>query len=701
MRRVGVLLAISLGSFAIFSAAALGASYNVYICGSWSNNQGPLVPAAAPGMSAGAFNCGGGFAAHLDLSKPGLPGVPNGQSASWTATAPPDITITHIYTVNDFSAFVGSGNGWWGEFFWNGGPGPAGRSSQITDSFQTFGCCQASFNNTTVGWFISCASSSGCSYPAAVDVSGVDLAVDEDRGPWLVAPYGLWQASGWVRDRFQLAFYGDSPSGVCQLSASLNGQPVTLGPSAVVGRNSSTWHQCAGASASPTIQTADYGQGPMPLTIDGCDAAGACTSGAYTKTIYVDNSHPWVSLASPGDAPVTAGTQYVTATAGGSPSGIAEIDCSVDGGTAQRFSEGGAQQPSAQVPVSGLGEHTIQCSADDTAVAQDGSHGWSASASAGLKIGEPTLSAISFTNIANKLRCSRVRKRTRVPAHWVTVRRHHRLVRVHRRAHTKVVKVTHCHPRIVKRRIIVWVTVHRHGRKVRVKRRKVIRVALPPRIVAHATRRVHHGRGTTVSGWLGTTDSVALGGQTIRVLTAPDNGLGQFSLAAVASTAANGGWTAQLPAGPSRLVEAIYDGGPTTESSISGQVRLIVPAKVEVRIVPRIVPWGSTIRITGQVVGGYVPTNSSLLRLNVGIGRIGHLEGLPEIQPDGRFLIVWKFDAGHGVLHPWFSVGTLSESAFPWAPGTSKRVVVTLGKRTPLAKHHHRKHSHAKRHRRR
>ena len=147
----------------------------------------------------------------------------------------------------------------------------------------------------------------------------------------------------------------------------------------------------------------------------------------------------------------------------------------------------------------------------------------------------------------------------------------------------------------------------------------------------------------------------------------------------------------------------MYDGGSTTEASQSAQVHLIVPAEVKIKISPRIVPWGSTIRITGQVVGGYVPINSNLLRLNVGIGRIGHLEGLPEIQPDGRFLIVWKFDAGHGVLHPWFSVGTLSESAFPWVPATSKHVVVTLGKRTPVvaAKHHHRRHSHRRRHKRR
>ena len=58
-------------------------------------------------------------------------------------------------------------------------------------------------------------------------------------------------------------------------------------------------------------------------------------------------------------------------------------------------------------------------------------------------------------------------------------------------------------------------------------------------------------------------------------------------------------------------------------------------------------------------------------------------------------MIVWKFDRGSGVLHPWFSVGTLSESAFPFAPGTSSRIVITLGEPTPpraAVKHHHRGH---------
>jgi hypothetical protein len=51
------------------------------------------------------------------------------------------------------------------------------------------------------------------------------------------------------------------------------------------------------------------------------------------------------------------------------------------------------------------------------------------------------------------------------------------------------------------------------------------------------------------------------------------------------------------------------------------------------------------------------------------------------------------------VIHPWFSVGTLKEAAFAYAPGTSKHMVVTLGKPTPVSAHHHKaKHHRGKRH---
>jgi hypothetical protein len=148
MKRLAITLAIASAAFLVSSSSAPGASYNVYVCGYWNASTGPFVAATSPHMQ--AYACGS--FGDLNLSAEPPPAIPNGQGASWSTTAPPGLRITHIYTVADGSTGVGSGEGWWGEFYWNGGPGPAGRSNQIRDNaFPTDGCCQASFNNQTVG----------------------------------------------------------------------------------------------------------------------------------------------------------------------------------------------------------------------------------------------------------------------------------------------------------------------------------------------------------------------------------------------------------------------------------------------------------------------------------------------------------------------------------------------------------------------
>jgi hypothetical protein len=608
--------------------------------------------------------------------------VPAGRAGGWRTTAPSGLTIVganvpfprlHVYGA--------AGTGYVAEFYWDTG------AQRVNDGFQQgYGWGGAT---STFGFQLRCAGYSNtgvCRNDSNVQVDDIALQVHETQGPSLVAPDGLWQQSGWVRGSWPVHFYGDSPSGLCGLSASLAGQAIPGSTGSTV--NPTVWHQCAAPAFDAMVNTAQYGQGGVPLVLGTSDAAGVPASA--TRAVLIDNSVPIVSISGPTDAPSTAGTQYVTATAS-ALSGVAGLSCSVDGGAASWHAGS-----SAQVPVTGVGQHTVACSAENNAVDSAGNHGWSPQSSWSLKIGYPTVTGIGFSSIVNALRCGRERERVRLPARWVTVRRGHKLVRVRKRAGIKIVKVMRCHPRIARRRVSVWTTVRRHGKKVRVRRTKTVTVPLLPRAIMRTSRRVAYGRGTVVSGWLGLSDGTALTDQVVRVLSAPDNGLGQFSQVAVARTDGYGGWSAQLPPGPSRLVQAVYDGSTTTESSSSAQVRVVVPAVVRIRISPTIVPWGSEIRVTGQVLGGYVPTNSNLLRLNVGIGRIGHLEGLPAIQRDGRFVIVWKFDAGHGVMHPWFSVGTLSESAFPYAPGTSRRVIVTLGMRTPIVKRHHPAATHRK-----
>lgn len=653
------------------------ADETMQVCGSFANNvfaastvSGITTTGQCPAPS---YN-GGGFG----LFNSGT--TSRGQTGRWQTVAPAGLELVGATANQIVSAGVNAGGDYGGGFYWS-----SGGSQTNAQTPSSLGMIFAS-PSSYFGMQLVCGKNS-CTAPAQLDVGAFSLYVRETSGPGFNAPSGLWQTGGWIRGTWPFVTSGDSPSGLCTLSAALDGQLIdtTTSPKDV-----STWHQCAAPAISQPVDTARYGQGAVPLTLSASDAAAVPAS--LTKTVYIDNSTPTVSLSGPVDAPSTAGTQYVTATAGGSPSGIAQIVCSVDGGPGQAFA--GA---SAQVPVGGIGQHSVACFAENNAVDPSGAHGTSTTGTWSLKIGQPTELGIAFDKLVG-LRCHRARVRVTIRGHWITVRRHGKRVRLKARTRTKVERVERCHPRTVRRRTVVIVRVRRHGHVVKVKRVRYFRVVVPPRVVAKTARRVRFGRTTTVNGWLGTSTGTALGGQVVDVLAAPANGSNAFAQVATVTTAADGTWTASLPAGPSRIVEAVYDGAPTTEASSSGQVRVVVPAVVRIAIHPRIVPWGSEIRVTGQVLGGYVPTNSSLLRLNVGIGRIGRIEGLPDIRPDGRFLIVWKFVAGRGVIHPWFSVGTLAEAAFPYAPGTSKHMVVTLGKPTPVRRRHHRavKHRHQK-----
>ncbi|MDQ6816359.1 MAG: hypothetical protein M3018_02995, partial [Actinomycetota bacterium] len=262
---------------------------------------------------------------------------------------------------------------------------------------------------------------------------------------------------------------------------------------------------------------------------------------------------------------------------------------------------------------------------------------------------------------------------------WTLVRRHHKLVRVRGRAHFKTVRVIRCHAHTARIKVQVWVTVVEHGKRVRVRRTRVVRVVLPPHLVTASRKRVRFGHRTTVSGWLGTTRFKALAGQTVEVLTAPDNGQGAFTPAAVVSTNVDGFWNAHLPPGPSRLVEAIYAGGADTEPSTSSQAHLVVPASVRLHVRPTATRWGRTIYISGSLQGGYLPPAGELVVLWIGwrggSAEIGHLY----TGPDGRFQAPYTFLRGNGTQHYQLWSATARESDYPFSAARSRRISVTVG----------------------
>ena len=270
-------------------------------------------------------------------------------------------------------------------------------------------------------------------------------------------------------------------------------------------------------------------------------------------------------------------------------------------------------------------------------------------------------------------------------------------MRVKRGGHFKTIKVV----KIVKQCTAKRVRIARHRWRIR-------RSCKIPPLHLKKMERVRFGRKVTIHGLLTTEQRIPIASVPVQIMAAPDNGLGAFAPMASATTAADGSWTAILPPGPSRLIEANY-GGASTILPASGLAKVIVPAKVKLTsVTPTRLPWGKSIRISGRVLGGYVPASSKLLRLDIGVVGLSKIQGIPDIAPDGRFSVTYTFDPGRGVVRFWFVVSTLAEADFPFAPAHSRRVTVTVGVPTPAAaavRHHRRAHrlhgSHRRHHKRR
>ncbi len=355
-------------------------------------------------------------------------------------------------------------------------------------------------------------------------------------------------------------------------------------------------------------------------------ATGAPDWSSDVEYLNVDNQPVGLSLTGPAQASVGDGTQHVTATATAGPSGVGSIVCSVDRSrwTGQRLSGSGTGTATAEVPVSGLGQHQVSCYATNQSVDSSGHPAASGVQNWSLKIAKPVGAGITFAQVIRH--CTR------------------ELRRVHTKSGT---------------------------------RRKWVKVC-STRTIPHHIAHVAYGRGVTVYGWLTSSDGIPIGHAPVRILAAPDDGSGAWHTAAVVTTSADGSWQATLHPGPSRLIEAVYAGGPDTEAANSAVVKMIVPAKVVLTHVTRRVPWGGVLVIRGRLLGGDIP-DEQILQLRSGVGRHLQVIGNPYMRPNGQFVIRLAATGSGGPLRTQIAVTTLKETNYPYARGSSPRVWVTIG----------------------
>jgi hypothetical protein len=666
---VALLVAIAVISLKVAASASASGVVWIHLCGSWtpgagltgSRNGVARSGSTSPGVAA-EYQCPSGENVNgLEVIGRGS-GVAKGSRGYWEVDAPTGFAIIGAVTEGGGMTSYGVNQnwGWGGGFYWKNG------GSSVKPGQTRFNA--GLINSPYFGWQIVCgwATCDGATKPGEITVLGLELAAIETTGPSLrISNQSLGSSSGWVRGSWPIAFSADGPSGACRMNATLGSVQVSQTVTQPI--NQTIWHQCPAGSFSQMFDTASVPSGPgVPLTMWAGDAsydyqAHKSPTAIVTKAVNIDNAPVSLTLSGPTDSPSTAGPQTITATAQAGPSGVRGTWCSVDNAPYQLYP--GA---TAQIRITGIGAHAATCFAENNALDVSGRPARSAVQTWRMTIREPSVSTVSFARVVNALRCIKQRERVRVPARWVTVTYHGHKQRIRIPAETRTVTVVHCHARIVRRRV----KVNGHWR--------VKRVVLLPHTVRVSTKTVRHGARSSVAGWLGTDRGNAIGGQPVAIQTAPDTGSGRFTTVVVTTTASDGSWSATVPAGPSRLVRAVYLGTSALEPSVSTTANVVVPASVSLGISPRHTHWGGTIALRGRLRGGYIPPAGELVVLWVGwpggSTEIGHLYA----RPNGRFASTYTFLRGNGTETYRLWATTARESDYPYAPARSRSTTVKV-----------------------
>ena len=440
---------------------------------------------------------------------------------------------------------------------------------------------------------------------------------------------------------------------------------ATAGPSGVSGIDCSQNGGPARWTAGSTRRVAIDGTGVHTLSCNAennaRDADGRVASSAnMTRVVRIDESPP--SVAFEPDSP--SNPEQVTVDTSDGQSGVSSGSVAIrkaGGAWSSLPTQFDGRHLLARFNDAGLrGAYELQATACDAV-----GNCTSTDQSLTMPVRLGSVSSVSFARVVNPLHAHVVRRHVRVGWHWATVRRNGKKVRVKRGGHIRTITIVHWKPKCARKRVKV---APRHWRMKTVCKR--------PRLVLRSTQRVRHGRSVVVHGLLRTAQGLSIGGAPVRVLGAPNDGSHAYLQLATTTTDANGLWSAKVPAGPSRLIAGVFDGSATLQPSI-GKARTIVPAAVKLlRVTPRRVRWGGTVKIVGQLRGGYLPSAGALVRLRIGYGKAFVTYGVKEhVRGNGRFTTTYRFGAGVSSIHRRyrFQIASLPTGDYPYAPPAAAR----------------------------
>jgi hypothetical protein len=195
------------------------------------------------------------------------------------------------------------------------------------------------------------------------------------------------------------------------------------------------------------------------------------------------------------------------------------------------------------------------------------------------------------------------------------------------------------------------------------------------------TRTVHYGRGASFSGRLVSQAGSALPGRAIAVVETFGEGSRLARRIAMTRTAADGSFLARLPPGPTRQVQAMFDGDRVLTRASGRRVRLAVRTSVRLRAsAATAVVGGAPILFSGRIahLGAAIPAGLPVQLQYRLAGSEWRTFRTVQTDPIGSFRYPYSFsdDDSRGIRFQ-FRAFVAAQPGWPYEAAASRPILVT------------------------
>ena len=189
--------------------------------------------------------------------------------------------------------------------------------------------------------------------------------------------------------------------------------------------------------------------------------------------------------------------------------------------------------------------------------------------------------------------------------------------------------------------------------------------------------RVRNGRRVRLHGRLTAPGGNPLQRVDVEVAGRPDLPGAAFQPVATLKSSRTGRFTYLVPAGPSRVIRFRYQGAPKIRAQ-TREIDVRVRASSTVHRSRRSTVNGEAVTFRGRLRGGWVPSTGKLVELQF-YGR-GEWRTFATTRTDavGRWRHAYRFTGTRGTIRWRFRARIPRETGYPYAPGKSRRVQVTV-----------------------